>query len=356
MIKNKIRVLVVDDSAVARQFVRKALEADSKIEVVAVAHDPLMALDKIEQLKPDAITLDVEMPKMDGITFLRRLMRKTPVPTIMVSALTIKGADVTLQALEMGVVDYVTKPSGEKASDSARFEREIREKVKVAAGVKKKTLQKIERRPPQNKLSADAILEKQIKARRFTTTDKIIALGASTGGTEAIKQFLVDLPANTPGVVISQHIPLSFSAQFARRMEECAAMTVCEAHDGQQICRGHVYIAPGNRHLLVSRKGNKYLIKLSDGPAVNHHKPSVDVMFRSVAQNAGKNSIGIILTGMGDDGASGLKEMQEAGASTIAQDEESSIVWGMPGAAVGLNAANHILPLNAIANKTLKLT
>ena len=352
---DKIRVLVIDDSALARQFIRKSLEKDPKIEVIGVAPDPDAAMVAIEKHKPDVLTLDVEMPKTDGITFLRRLMRKTPIPTIMVSAVTTKGADITFQALEVGGVGYVTKPSGQGPVESMRFERDIREMVKVAAGVKKKTIKKIEQRAPQEKLSADAVIEKKSQSRRLTSSDKVIAIGSSTGGTEAIKQILVKLSADTPGIVIAQHIPASFSQPFAKRMDQCSAMTVSEAKHGEQIRRGHVYIAPGDKHLLVNCRSGKYVIELSDGPEVNHHRPSVDVLFRSVAQNVGKSAIGIILTGMGDDGASGLKEIQETGAPTIAQDEETSIVWGMPGSAVAINAANHVLGLDKIASKLFSI-
>ncbi len=351
----KIRVLIIDDSAVARQFIRKSLEKDPKIDVVGVAPEPDAALSAIEKHRPDVLTLDVEMPKTNGITFLRRLMRTNPIPTIMVSAVTLKGADITFQALEIGGVGYVTKPSGQSTVESMRFERDIREMVKVAAGVKKKTIKTIEQRAPQEKRSVDAVIKKLSSQKSTDSSDKIIAIGASTGGTEAIKQLLLTLPPDAPAIVIAQHIPSTFSQPFAKRMNACSQMTVSEAKPGEQVKQGHVYIAPGDKHLLVSPKGSKYVIELSDGPEVNHHRPSVDVLFRSVAQSVGKNAIGIILTGMGDDGAIGLKEIKESGAPTIAQDEESSIVWGMPGAAVQMKAAKFVLPLGRISSKMMAL-
>ena len=347
-----IRVLVVDDSALVRKLMTEILEADPGIEVVGTATDPYVARDKIKELNPDVLTLDVEMPKMDGITFLRNLMRLRPMPVLMVSSLTEKGADITLDALELGAIDFICKPKIDLAHGLGNYSEEIISKLKIAArarvrpytGRMHKEALKVD-----EKFSADAILDKQAANKHFTTTDSIIAIGASTGGTEAIKEVLVELPPDTPGTVITQHIPHNFSAAFAARMNKSSAMTVCEAHDGQQILPGHVYIAPGDKHLLIVRSGARYHCKLSDGPPVNRHKPSVDVLFRSAAQNAGSNAIGVLLTGMGDDGAKGLKELQEAGAPTIAQDENTSVVWGMPGAAVKLGAADKVLPLGKVA-------
>ncbi len=354
---SKIRVLVIDDSALVRQMMSQILSDDPDIEVVGVAHDPYMARDKIKQLEPDVLTLDVEMPRMDGITFLRNIMRLHPIPTIMVSSLTTKGADVTLQALETGAIDYIAKPALDVARGLQDFSDEILSKVKIAASVSKETLKrKAESMHATQKLSADAILAKNTRAKLFKTTDQVIAIGASTGGTEAIREVLSSLPHNAPGIVISQHIPQSFSAPFAKRMNASSAMTVCEASDGQQILRGHVYIAPGNAHLLVERNGARYVCRLNHGPAVNRHCPSVDVMFRSVAQNVGTNAIAVILTGMGDDGAEGMKELHDIGVHTIVQDEKTSIVWGMPGSAVKLDAVSSILPLDKIVGKIASLT
>jgi len=354
----KIKVLIVDDSALIRQMLTEILNSDSGIEVVGVAHDPLMAREKIKLLNPDVITLDVEMPKMDGLTFLGNLMRLHPLPVVMVSSLTEKGADITLEALELGAIDFVSKPKTDVAHTLSDYSDELVAKVKSAALARVRPL--VQHPTTNNQItpkhSADAVIGKSGRKIHFKTTDKIIAIGASTGGTEAIKEVLVALPPNSPGIVITQHIPEAFSGPFAKRMDSVSQMTVCEARDGQQIVPGHVYIAPGNRHLIVQRDGARYVCRLNDGPPVNRHKPSVDVMFRSVAENVGHNAISVILTGMGDDGAKGMQEMQETGAPTIAQDEKSSVVWGMPGEAVQLGCVDTILPLQMIAGKILSLT
>ncbi|NOY66121.1 MAG: chemotaxis response regulator protein-glutamate methylesterase [Gammaproteobacteria bacterium] len=351
----KIKVLVVDDSALVRQLLTEILNSDSGIEVVGTASDPLIARDKIKELNPDVLTLDVEMPKMDGITFLKNLMRLRPMPVVMVSTLTEKGADLTLNALELGAVDIVSKPKIDLANALQDYAEEIIGKVKNAATANVRAIEKqVKSMQVDKKLSADAILEKQNAAKNFNTTDKLIAIGASTGGTEAIKDVLIELPADTPGTVITQHIPEAFSASFAARMNSLSKMVVCEAEDGQQILAGHVYIAPGDKHLMVKRNGARYICELNDGPRVNRHKPSVDVLFRSVAQCAGQNAIAIILTGMGDDGAKGMEEMHNTGAPTIAQDEKSSVVWGMPGEAVKLGCVDHVVPLNLVAQKILR--
>jgi two-component system chemotaxis response regulator CheB len=354
---DKIRVLIVDDSALVRQMLAEMLADDPQIEVVGTAQDPYVARDKIKSLNPDVLTLDVEMPKMDGVTFLSNLMRLRPMPVVMVSSLTERGADVTLQALELGAVDFVSKPKVDLAHSLGEYADEIRAKVKMAAAVRVRALE----RPPAPpaavapRLTADAVLNKSAGVRHFKTTDRLIAIGASTGGTEAIKAVLTRLPADAPGVVITQHIPAAFSGPFAQRMDRLSAVTVCEACDGQQILPGHAYIAPGGLHLLVKRDGARYVCHLSDGPPVNRHRPSVDVLFRSLAQNVGPNAIGALLTGMGADGAEGLKEMRAAGAPTLAQDEKSSVVWGMPGEAVKRGAADEVLPLDAIAARLLEL-
>ncbi len=354
---NKIRVLVVDDSALVRQMLTEILNSDRAIEVVATASDPYVAREKIKQLNPDVLTLDVEMPRMDGLTFLGNLMRLHPIPVVMVSSLTEKGADITLQALELGAVDFVSKPKADLAYSLADYTEEIIAKVKMAAAVKVRALDKIlsHTAAVQPKLSADAILSGKNPNKHFKTTECIIAIGASTGGTEAIKEVLMRMPADSPGTVITQHIPEAFSAPFAKRMNSVSAMTVCEAQDGQIILPGHAYIAPGNRHLLVARDGARYVCRLNDGPPVNRHRPSVDVMFRSVAQNVGPNAVGVILTGMGDDGARGLKEMHDAGSPTMAQDEKTSVVWGMPGEAVKMGGVDSILPLEKVAAKILSV-
>ncbi|MDH5545801.1 MAG: chemotaxis response regulator protein-glutamate methylesterase [Gammaproteobacteria bacterium] len=348
---SKVKVLIVDDSALVRQMLTEMLEGDPGIEVVGSASDPFIARDKIKKLNPDVLTLDVEMPKMDGVTFLSNIMRLRPMPVIMVSSLTEQGADVTLQALEYGAIDFVTKPKIDLAHQLAEYAEEIRAKVKMAAGanIKARDLQMLN---APKRHSADAVIKKA-PPRNIKLTDKIIAIGASTGGTEAIKEVLQRMPADAPGIVITQHIPENFSRPFAERMNRESAMVVCEAEDGQQILPGHAFIAPGSKHLIVERNGARYICRLSDGPPVNRHRPSVDVLFRSVAQSAGKNAIGVILTGMGNDGAEGLREMKEAGASTIAQDENTSVVWGMPGEAVKAGGVDVILPLGKVAGKIL---
>lgn len=294
---------------------------------------------------------------MDGITFLGNLMRLRPMPVVMVSTLTEKGADVTLQALEMGAVDFVSKPKTDIAHSLDEYAEEIVAKVRSASKARVRALERSVGTTGNvaQRLTADAVLDKKKLPRHFRTTDCIIAIGASTGGTEAIKEVLMRLPADAPGIVITQHIPEAFSGPFARRMNKVSAMTVCEAEDGQQIVTGHVFIAPGDKHLLVQRDGARYICRLNDGPPVNRHKPSVDVLFRSVAQNAGSNAIAVLLTGMGNDGAQGMAEMLQAGAQTVAQDEKSSVVWGMPGEAVKLGAAEDVVSLLKIPDKIISL-
>ena len=355
--KRRIRVLIVDDSALVRSILTDMLSADPGIEVVGSASDAHIAREKIKQLNPDVLTLDIEMPKMDGLTFLKNLMRLRPMPVVMVSSLTERGADVTLDAMAIGAVDFLSKPKIDVAATLRDYSDELIEKIKIAskASVRALDAQRMAALVPKSKYTADAVITKTTGSRQIRTTDRIIAIGASTGGTEAIKNVLIGMPADTPGIVIAQHIPKAFSTPFARRMNDCSQMTVYEAEDGQQILAGHVYIAPGDRHLLVERDGARYVCRLDDGTPVNRHKPSVDVLFRSVAQNVGRSSIGVILTGMGKDGARGLKEMLEAGSQTIAQDEATSVVWGMPGEAVHLGAAQHVLPLDEIAARLYAL-
>jgi two-component system chemotaxis response regulator CheB len=355
--KRRIRVLIVDDSALVRSLLSDILSADPGIEVVGVAGDAHVAREKIKQLNPDVLTLDVEMPKMDGITFLKNLMRLRPMPVIMVSSLTERGADVTLDALALGAVDYLSKPKIDLAATLKDYGEELIEKIRIASQASVRALDPrraamISARPSHN---TDAVLAKAPPPKQLRTTDRIIAIGASTGGTEAIKEVLMRLPPDTPGVVIAQHIPKAFSGPFAKRMNDCCHVTVYEAEDGQQVLAGHAYIAPGDQHLMVVRDGTRYVCRLDDGVPVNRHKPSVDVLFRSVAQNAGRNAIGVLLTGMGKDGARGMKEMLDAGSHTIAQDEATSVVWGMPGEAVSLGAAQHVLALETVANKILSL-
>ena len=359
-VKPRVRVLIVDDSALVRRILTEVLSADPALEVVGTASDAYMARDKIKQLNPDVLTLDVEMPKMDGVTFLRNLMRLRPMPVVMVSSLTEHGAEVTLDALAVGAVDYLPKPKIDIAATLTDYADELRAKIRSAATARVRpytgsAVANGNAAAVAPRLGVDAVLAKTATRRQFRTTDRIIAIGASTGGTEAIKEVLVQLPADTPGIVVTQHIPKAFSTPFARRMDACCQMTVYEAQDGQVILPGHVYIAPGDQHLLVVRDGARYVCRLDDGPPVNRHKPSVDVLFRSVAQQAGRNAVGVILTGMGKDGAVALKEMREAGSPTIAQDEATSVVWGMPGEAVAIGAAAETLPLGQVAARLCAL-
>ncbi len=351
--RKKIRVLIVDDSALTRKILREILSSDAEIEVVGTAMDPYIARTKIKQLNPDVLTLDIEMPKMNGINFLKNLMRLRPMPVIMVSTLTQKGADMALEALGLGAVDYVGKPDLISETSLADYSEEIINKIKVAASV-------------NNTSHAPTDIPRTMPPARTDTStaslgqndgQAIVVIGASTGGTEAIKEIMTSLKPDTYSLIVVQHIPRAFSKAFAERMNNISALEVCEATDNQQILPGHAYIAPGDQHLLIARDKNTslYYCKLDDGEAINRHKPSVDVLFRSACRLAGNNMMGILLTGMGTDGALGLKEMRDAGAVTIAQDEQSSIVWGMPGEAVKIQAADFILPLNKIADKVTAL-
>jgi two-component system chemotaxis response regulator CheB len=351
----KIRVLVVDDSAVMRQLLTEILGSDPSIEVVGSAADPYIAREKIKQLNPDVLTLDVEMPRMDGLAFLRNLMRLRPMPVVMCSSLTQQGAAVALDALALGAVDFVAKPAVDVVHGIKEAAQEIITKVKMAAHARVRPLVEAPALNPTQRHDADVVLPRRSAPTKFATTDRIIAIGASTGGTEAIKEVLSHLPADMAGIVIAQHIPQAFSGPFAARMNASSPLSVCEARDGQPILAGHAYIAPGDQHLLVVRDGARYQCRLSDGDLVNRHRPSVDVLFRSVAQSAGRNSVGVLLTGMGRDGAEGMKEMLDAGASTIAQDEDTSVVWGMPGAAWKIGAAQSLHPLPQIAGQIVKL-
>lgn len=348
----QIRVLIVDDSAVVRQILTEILSQDPTIEVVGSAADPLIAREKIKRLNPDVITLDVEMPRMDGLAFLENLMRLRPTPVVMISSLTEHGADTTLQALALGAVDFVSKPRLDVARGLNAYAEEIISKVKVAA--KARVYSPV--RLPAEKLRLDSVTASPASAPRFRTTNRLIAIGASAGGTEALRVVLQSMPADAPAVVMTQHLPASFSPAFAERLNKHSAMSVREASDGEAIIPGHAYLPPGGQHLRVIRDGARWRCRIDDGPAVNRHKPAVDVLFRSVAANAGANAIGAILTGMGDDGARGLLEMLQAGASTLVQDEASSVVWGMPGAAYKLGAAQEVVPLERVAERLIALS
>jgi two-component system chemotaxis response regulator CheB len=351
---DKVRVLVIDDSALVRKVVKTILEQDPGIEVVGAAADPYSAREKIKLLNPDVLTLDVEMPRMDGPTFLRNIMRLRPMPVVMVSTHTTRSADITLESLALGAVDFVTKPNRTLDHGVSGFAEQLIAKVKMAAKVRKGDA-RLAPKSLASRLGAHPVPPRTPPFPRYHHDIRVIAIGASTGGTEAIRMILSGLPENAPPTVIAQHIPESFSAPFARRLDAASALKVCEARDRQEIRAGHAYVAPGNRHLVVVREGASLIGRLSDGPLVNRHRPSVDVLFRSVAQSAGPDAIGVILTGMGGDGASGLLEMREAGADTIAQDEETSIVWGMPREAIRLGGVDCVLPLERIAGELMTL-
>jgi two-component system chemotaxis response regulator CheB len=346
----KIRVLVVDDSAAMRQLLTQILASDPAIEVVGTAPDPYFARDKIRNLQPDVLTLDVEMPRMDGLTFLEKLMRAHPMPVVMVSSLTQQGCDITLRALELGAVDFFPKPTIDTLSGVSGGAQQIIEKVKAAALAHVQQRSPIARPTP---LSAPP--HPGSGAAAYWLTHQIIAIGASTGGTEAIREVLMALPATTPGIVIVQHMPPGFTASFAQRLNSLCALRVTEAKDGDRVLPGHVLIAPGNLHTSLVRSGTEYFVRVASGPPVNHHRPSVDVLFDSCAEQAGKNVIAAILTGMGDDGARGLRRLRDAGARTIAQDEATCVVFGMPHEAVVRGGVEFVMPLPRIAGELLAL-
>ncbi len=349
----KIKVLIVDDSPLQRRLLAEILSGDPSIEVVGEASEPLAARELIKRSNPDVLTLDVKMPKMDGLSFLKNLMRLRPMPVVMVSALTEEGAEVTLQALELGAVDFISKPKDIQHTFED-YAGQIISKVKVASQARVQVHSGRGAHVLKDQASASGGLQR-LSAEGGIKTTRLIAIGASTGGTEAIKEVLTRLPASCPGILITQHIPHAFSKSFAARMNGLSAITVSEAEDGAPILPGHAYIAPGNRHLLVVRDGARYRCKLSGAPPVNRHRPSVDVLFRSVMQHLGRRGLGVILTGMGADGAKGMKAMHEVGAYTIAQDEQSSVIWGMPGEAVKAQAVDCVLPLTKIPAKILAL-
>ena len=344
--------MIVDDSAVVRQTLSSILETDPAIEVMGTACDPYIAAKKIQSEVPDVITLDIEMPRMDGLTFLRKIMAQHPIPVVIISSLTEEGSQTAIRALEYGAVDVIAKPR----MDTQKFieESKIRlcEVVKAAAHARihtrsaNPTYLKVE-----PKLSADAVIAKsEGPTSMIKTTDIVIAVGASTGGTEALRIFLEAMPPDCPGIVIVQHMPENFTRSFANRLNDICRIQVKEAENGDSVISGRALIAPGNKHTLLKRNGAKYFVEVKEGPLVNRHRPSVDVLFRSTARYAGANAIGIIMTGMGDDGAKGLLEMKEAGAKTAAQDEQTCVVYGMPKEAVKLGAADRVLPLEKLAN------
>lgn len=341
----KIRVLTIDDSALMRQVLAELLSKDPDIEVIGSAPDPYVAREKIKALNPDVLTLDVEMPKMDGLTFLEKLMRGRPTPVIMVSSLTEAGCETTLRAMELGAVDFITKPKIDLRQGMDDIAAELIAKVKAAATA---TLRSAPAAGGQKAARPAALSSAMIK-----TTDMIIAIGSSTGGTEAVKDVLQVLPSNTPPILITQHMPERFTKTWADRMNQLCRISVKEAEDGDSVLPGHALVAPGNYHMTLVRSGARYSVRINQDEPVNRHRPSVDVMFNSVAQYAGGNAVGVILTGMGGDGAKGLLKMKEAGAYTIAQDEASCVVFGMPKEAIKLGAVEVVRPLNDIAAAVL---
>ncbi len=342
----KIRVLIVDDSALMRQVLAEFLSRDSEIEVVGAAPDPYIAREKIKALNPDVLTLDVEMPKMDGLTFLEKLMAGHPMPVVMVSSLTEAGCQTTLRALELGAVDFITKPKLDLRDGMEEVAQDLIDKVKAAASARVKSKESGVRGQQQLLTPHPSLLTDS--QAMIKTTDTIIAIGASTGGTEALKEVLEVLPPNTPPIVITQHMPERFTKNFADRLNSLCRISVKEAEDGDSVLPGHALIAPGNYHMTLTRSGARYHVELNQHPPMNRHRPSVDVMFESVAKFAGRNAIGVILTGMGGDGAREMLAMKQAGAFTIAQDEATCVVFGMPKEAIKLGGVDKILPLTDI--------
>ncbi|MEI7596470.1 MAG: chemotaxis response regulator protein-glutamate methylesterase [Bacteroidota bacterium] len=344
----KIKVLIVDDSALVRQTLLAVFQTDPLIEVVGTAGDPFDAARKIQSEVPDVMTLDVEMPKMDGLTFLKKIMSQHPFPVVVISSLTARATESGMKALEYGAVDIITKPQGDLKLFFNEYAEKICEIIKGAAtaNVRRKHFAE---QTVQPKYSADVVIPELHTTSMIKTTELIVAVGASTGGTEALKDFLVALPHDAPGIVIVQHMPEMFTKSFADRLNTLCNITVKEAENGDTVFPGRALIAPGNFHMLLKRSGAKYYVEIKDAPLVNRHRPSVDVLFRSAARYAGKNAMGIIMTGMGDDGAKGLLEMKEQGAHTIAQDEKSCVVFGMPKEAIKLGAADKIMSLDQIA-------
>lgn len=338
----KKRVLIVDDSALMRQILHQILQSDPDLEVVGVASDPFIAREKIKALNPDVLTLDVEMPRMDGLTFLEKLMKGHPMPVVMVSSLTETGCDTTLRALGLGAVDFITKPKLDVKTGTLDIAEEIIFKVKAAASARVMS-------PRAFAPTASASATPVSYLTQLRATHKVVAIGASTGGTEALKDLLEVLPADFPGIVIVQHMPEKFTAQFAKRLDSVCKISVKEAADGDRVLPGHALLAPGGKHMLLVRRGAEYSVKITDTEPVNRHRPSVDVLFDSVASQAGNNAVGVILTGMGNDGARGMLAMKNAGAFNVAQDEASCVVFGMPKEAIALGGAHEVHALNKIA-------
>jgi len=343
MTKQRIKTLIVDDSAIVRKILSEELSRFPDIEVVGTAPDPFVARDKILKLQPEVITLDIEMPRMDGLTFLKKLMKHYPLPVIIVSSLTPKGSKLALEAMEIGAVDVIAKPGGSySVGDMSEM---LAEKIRIAS------VANISRR-----VDYQTDYEKPEPIRALAeTTHKVIAIGASTGGTEALKEVLTKMPPNSPGIVVVQHMPANFTTAFAERLNSLCQVTVKEAEDNDSVTPGTALIAPGNYHMLLRRSGARYYVEVKDGPRVHHQRPSVDILFKATAKYAGPNSIGVIMTGMGADGAEGLLEMKQAGAKTIAQDEKTCVVFGMPKEAIKLGAADKVVPLGQVAHEILRM-
>ncbi|MEK7302115.1 MAG: chemotaxis response regulator protein-glutamate methylesterase [Pseudomonadota bacterium] len=344
----KIRVLIVDDSALIRKLLSEVINSQSDMEAIGSAPDPLVAREMIREMNPDVLTLDVEMPKMDGLDFLEKLMRLRPMPVVMVSTLTEKGSDVTFRALELGAVDFVAKPKIDIASGLKEYGNEIANKIRIAKSAR---LKRHTPMPVTKSVSADAVLP--AISNRIASTEKLIIVGASTGGTEAIKEFLIRMPPDSPGILVTQHMPEGFTKSFANRLNSLCRISVAESQGGERILPGHAFIAPGHSHLLLKRSGANYMTELNQGELVSRHRPSVDVLFRSAANCAGKNAIGVILTGMGKDGAAGMLEMHRAGAYNFAQDEASCVVFGMPKEAIAAGGVDEIVSLKDMAKYVL---
>jgi two-component system chemotaxis response regulator CheB len=351
-----IKVLIIDDSALIRQMLTQILDSDPNIEVVGTAGDPYIARNKIKKLNPDVLTLDVEMPRMNGIKFLENLMRLWPMPVVMISSVAEQGAEATLKALELGAVDYISKPKVNIAKGLEEYAEEIVAKVKMAADARVRTLDERNRINKEIiKKGVSDLVKKRGSANKQKSADQIIAIGASAGGTEAIADVLRHLPPDMPGIVVTQHMPGPFTKSFAARINSYSQLTVSEAKDGDIISRGHVYIAPGDKHLEIKKGGSGYICKLNDGPLVNRHKPAVDVMFHSLAKNVGSNTIGILMTGMGRDGAGGLEAMKKSGAVTLVQVEKSSVVWGMPREAIKRGVVDEVVSLQSMPGRLIEL-
>jgi two-component system chemotaxis response regulator CheB len=361
---SKIRVVVVDDSALIRSMLSSLINSQPDMECIGAANDPYQAREMIRNLDPDVITLDVEMPRMDGLDFLEKLMRLRPMPVVMVSTLTERGAETTLRALELGAVDFVAKPRIGIATGLQEMASEIADKLRIAARARVSRHAVARPAPPSSTPrpagtgatapGAPPLVKAVPIAYSRASTEKLIAIGSSTGGTEALREVLTNLPADCPAVLCTQHMPPGFTKSFADRLNSLCRMHVKEAEHGERVLPGHVYIAPGGRHMLLARSGANYVIELDEGPPVNRHKPSVDVLFRTVARHAGANAIGVMLTGMGRDGADAMKEMRDAGAYNIGQDEATSVVYGMPREAAAVGAVHDVLPLPKIAGQLLQ--